>query len=1161
MQASAAARTLAPACAAAPSARRGGRRRRAAPIRASGPADEGGSSGESPAAAGGAPAPLDVPPPAALDSAITTEAKKGTNSSGSVWNALKEWGTVLESGIAKAGAKFERELAGVTKSMSEAADELSGQIAAANARFEEEVERGAQNWSRMSEDLNKTMDPVELNSAAGEEAAALAVNLRAPVDIAAAPKILDLSGAAKDPVSWMDQFLAAPTGSRASVDDELAPPASAAEAAEAARLAQQQRAAAIALEAAAAKEKQESEAAREAARLAAAAAASAASAAEAQRAAAKAIEEEAARERAAADAARAEAAAKEQKAAAQAAAEAELWGRFRAAVSSAPAEAGKKVADAAGAAAGMAAGAAGMAAGMAQKLQQQQASLHGGAKDGSDGAGAAAATAGTAEPPAADKPAGGSSTPPTLDTIPKEVTKGGQHIAILSAPCSTGVAGAPGSGGSADGKKDGAGLGSSFNAGAGAAGTGAGAGSVAAKAATGGGSGGGESGGSGGSGGGGGGGSGGGGGGGGGGSGGSGASGDEPISSAPWFRLLVIALLLAGAYAYSRREELGLVSSSSATASTSAGTSKRAANAPVVLALPPPKSRLQCAHPQASHLVRKAWDIPRMGCPSTFAAAILALSCLAQGAAAGYVVTAADPVAVLQSTSALLAGVGAADPGAQPAAEALQARLNAPAAQAVSTRALGLGGQTQLGPNSTVMDGNTLDELAAFLASPSNARALQAAAAADDALADLLHAPPFNRTERCADALRGNVSSEIANCYCNSAQPWPHCDALLHRWLVDAWRAVESALPNRTAGIASQPLAHPGRRLAGGLIYCDGATGLFSFDAAAGGCVHAYCSINFVGVGKIYGQVEGCAWAVSVNYDKTVAGDQQTAEVCDGTSCSTISLSELANVDRSGYMFDAFIAGEIGVCISLFGLQDLLASFGFTSALCQTVGGMWRPLQGQVSMNGRMQLGWSIANLYAEFRGDMQLVDPSDNKLCDLAALDSRLGCKSWCSWEQGQGDLVVTAGWEVLWMGPSKTITLLDDPVVCRDPPSVPAVTTPSSDASSSNTDTTPAASSDASSSSSADGSSASGECTMRGPIYDRGLMGGTVLDGPTTVDTWRECCVACQGWSGCTGWAWIGSSKQCGGSPCCWLKDVSNAYEEDLPGAVISYAGLVDD
>lgn len=132
------------------------------------------------------------------------------------------------------------------------------------------------------------------------------------------------------------------------------------------------------------------------------------------------------------------------------------------------------------------------------------------------------------------------------------------------------------------------------------------------------------------------------------------------------------------------------------------------------------------------------------------------------GAAARYVVTAADPVAALKSTSALLAGVGAADPGAQPAAEALQARLSAPAAQAVSTRALGLGGKPQLGSNSTVMDGHTLDELAAFLASPSNARALQAAAAADDALAALLHAPPFNRTERCADALRGNVSAEVS---------------------------------------------------------------------------------------------------------------------------------------------------------------------------------------------------------------------------------------------------------------------------------------------------------------------------------------------------------------------------------------------------------------
>lgn len=44
---------------------------------------------------------------------------------------LQEWGTTLESGIAEAGAKFEREWEGVTKSMADAASELSGQIAGA----------------------------------------------------------------------------------------------------------------------------------------------------------------------------------------------------------------------------------------------------------------------------------------------------------------------------------------------------------------------------------------------------------------------------------------------------------------------------------------------------------------------------------------------------------------------------------------------------------------------------------------------------------------------------------------------------------------------------------------------------------------------------------------------------------------------------------------------------------------------------------------------------------------------------------------------------------------------------------------------------------------------------------------------------------------------
>lgn len=100
MQAAAAARALAPACAAAPSARRGARRRRAAPVRASGQADEGGSSGESPAASGDAPAPLDVPPPAALGSVVSSEAKQGAKGSGSVWTALQ----VRGQGCAEQGA-------------------------------------------------------------------------------------------------------------------------------------------------------------------------------------------------------------------------------------------------------------------------------------------------------------------------------------------------------------------------------------------------------------------------------------------------------------------------------------------------------------------------------------------------------------------------------------------------------------------------------------------------------------------------------------------------------------------------------------------------------------------------------------------------------------------------------------------------------------------------------------------------------------------------------------------------------------------------------------------------------------------------------------------------------------------------------------------------
>ena len=87
MQAQAAARALQPAPA-LPGARRGPRQRRAAPVRATGQGNEGDSQD---APAGGAPpqAPLDVPPPAALGSAVAGEANKGAKGAGSVWESLK----------------------------------------------------------------------------------------------------------------------------------------------------------------------------------------------------------------------------------------------------------------------------------------------------------------------------------------------------------------------------------------------------------------------------------------------------------------------------------------------------------------------------------------------------------------------------------------------------------------------------------------------------------------------------------------------------------------------------------------------------------------------------------------------------------------------------------------------------------------------------------------------------------------------------------------------------------------------------------------------------------------------------------------------------------------------------------------------------------------
>ena len=162
--------------------------------------------------------------------------------------------------------------------------------------------------------------------------------------------------------------------------------------------------------------------------------------------------------------------------------------------------------------------------------------------------------------------------------------------------------------------------------------------------------------------------------------------------------------------------------------------------------------------------------------------------------------------------------------------------------------------------------------------------------------------------------------------------------------------------------------------------------------------------------------------------------------------------------------------------------------------------GAWWPLRGQVSVDGRIQLGWKVANLYAELHGRVQLGDPDNNPLCALSPLDSRLGCKSWCSWSPGQGELEATVGWTFLVFGSSGTMQLLSDPVECRPPPSVPSVTTSGAGSSSSGS------------------SSSSCSATV---LYDTDLTYGD-LPGQGAVDVadWEECCNLCLNNSACFAW-----------------------------------------
>lgn len=60
-----------------------------------------------------------------------------------------------------------------------------------------------------------------------------------------------------------------------------------------------------------------------------------------------------------------------------------------------------------------------------------------------------------------------------------------------------------------------------------------------------------------------------------------------------------------------------------------------------------------------------------------------------------------------------------------------------------------------LSSDGAAIDGELLDNLAAFLAQEATAEALLAAADGDATLAELLDSPPYNRSERCEEALSG----------------------------------------------------------------------------------------------------------------------------------------------------------------------------------------------------------------------------------------------------------------------------------------------------------------------------------------------------------------------------------------------------------------------
>jgi hypothetical protein len=100
-----------------------------------------------------------------------------------------------------------------------------------------------------------------------------------------------------------------------------------------------------------------------------------------------------------------------------------------------------------------------------------------------------------------------------------------------------------------------------------------------------------------------------------------------------------------------------------------------------------------------------------------------------------------------------------------------------------------------------------------------------------------------------------------------------------------------------------------------------------------------------------------------------------------------------------------------GVCVSLFGLSELLSWFGFSDAFCQEIDGQWYPLRGQVSVGGTVSLGWSIAGLWARLEGTMQYINSYDNPICALSQYNSWWNCQNYCSWSAGDGQVTASGG------------------------------------------------------------------------------------------------------------------------------------------------------